>query len=830
MIRHRLRSRAIRHCYVPFVICLAIALASVPLHAQETLTAFANHLQEGRSIIITGSKGERLRLTPYGDRILRVQAVRSGEEFFPDDRYEMVQSHDWPGVLQWTDEGDAALIAAHADSSIAVRLSKSPMRLSFSGKQQGRAFFAQNAGIGWNGDTITASFAYDANEHFTGMGHGFYGREESLDLRGKMVRRNYGTQHGQQSPLIVPFYLSSRGYGIFLNSTFPNSFSFGNNGRYEFSIAGGRMDFFVILGPGFRQIMDLYTQLTGRPRFPPKAVFGLGLSDKGNDDTSPDPSDEQWWKRKITEHREAGFPFDHIVNDNRWRAGGGKRCESYFAWDSTRYPDPREYEQWITSHGLMLTIDFNRCIASHSEGWKPSYNIPQSDSIDFGDSAPDFTRQDVRSWFWGLFWKKSLDPALGYPGDALWIDEFDEMGKTPLAMKFENGRTWAEMRNYWFFLVAKALVQEGWDRSFNGAKRPFVWVRGMTAGAQRYATLWSGDIRPTYDDMKTQIRSMQLAGLSGFPYWGHDAGGFHDWDHSKGPDDAMYRQWSMAFGSFSPYWKPHGMGQSRWPLDRPASVQKDAKVYCDLRYELMPYTYTYAHRAAETGVPIARAMVIDHQQDEEAWKRDLQYMWGDAFLAAPNCADSGNVEVWLPKGAWYDFWSDAQIDGDRVVQYPAPTGKLPLFVKAGSIVPMANFALSTAAIPKDTLTIRLYPGTDASFTLYEDDGITEEYKTAHAQRTTEIAFSQSPFSLTINAASGTFLGAPEERAYRIDIHGLSKPLCFEVNGARVPLLRTIQDAIAAREGAVWSAQILSVFVKRTAVANAVVLKAVAPCP
>ena len=176
------------------------------------------------------------------------------------------------------------------------------------------------------------------------------------------------------------------------------------------------MDYFFILGPEFRKILERYTQLTGRPRFPQKAVFGLALSDKANDHTSKHPSDEKWWKDKIEAHRKAGFPIDHIVNDNRWRAGGGKRCESYFEWDKGRYPDPHEYENWITKNGLITTIDFNRCIASKSEGWKKSFNIPAGDSIDFNESAPDFTNEKVRQWFWNLFWTKSLNPKLGYPG------------------------------------------------------------------------------------------------------------------------------------------------------------------------------------------------------------------------------------------------------------------------------------------------------------------------------------------------------------------------------------------------------------------------------
>ena len=815
------------------LLCLLTTLAGTSGAGKETMGSYAHHHFDGRSIVFSTSSGQRLRVTPYGDQIVRIQAVRPKEEFFPDDHYEMVESHQWDGSFRPSDRGTFFLLETRADNGLVLHVNKNPMRILYVHRGEKAPTLQESDGIWWEGSTVHTSFMYHPQEHFTGLGHGYFGRSDRLDLKGEVVQRNYGTAHGQQAPLIVPFYLSSNGYGIFLNSMFPNSFSFGKGGVYEFSIDGdSRMDYFFIRGPDLVQVIDRYTQLTGRPRFPPMAMFGLALSDKGHDHTSATPSDEMWWKQKISEHRSAGFPMDHVVNDNRWRAGGGKRCESYLAWDSTRYPDPAEYEQWVQANGLVVTLDFNRCIASRSDGWKPSFNIPDADSIEFGHSAPDFTRKEVREWFWNLFWCKSLNPELRYPGDALWIDEFDEMGKAPPSMVLGNGRRWLEMRNYWFFLMAKALVQEGWDVSIGPTKRPFVWVRGMTAGAQRYATLWSGDIKPSYDDMKTQIRGMQLAGLSGFPFWGHDAGGFHGWESGKGPDDTMYRQWSMAFGCFTPFWKPHGMGQSRWPLDRSIKAQQDAKKYSELRYTLMPYIYTYVHRAFEAGIPIARAMIIEHQGDSLAWEHDLQYMWGREMLVAPNCSDSGNVTAWLPDGVWYDFWDDTKWQGNQVINYDAPVGVLPLFVKAGSIIPMAPPALSTAFMSRDSLVIHIYTGADASFTLYEDDGITERYRTNGEKRTTDVIFTQSSMSLRIAAGVGSYEGAPARRTYRVDFHGLSRPLCMEINGKPLTFVKSVGGTTAAQEGIVWDEgkKCLSALIKSLPIAHDVVLKAIPDCP
>jgi len=756
---------------------------------------FVRAVREGRSIVLVREDGMRIRLTPYGPGMMRVQAARSGRAFFADDRDAMVVSHDWPGTATYAESPREVEVGVAPGGRLRVRAGRHPLRLTFleedSPGDTERVILAEAAGIRCAHDTATESFTVDTAEHFTALGHGYFGRSGGIDLRGRAAERNYGTAHGDQAPLIVPFYISSRGYGVFLHSTFPNRFTFGGNEGYGFSLrGGGQTDFFVIAGPTPADVIDRYTQLTGRPRLPPLAVFGLGLSDKANDEKSAHPSDEQWWKAQVAAHRAAGFPLDHLINDNRWRAGGGKRCESFFAWDTTRFPDPAEYERWVKKQGLFVTIDFNRCIAAQSEGWRPAYNIPVTAGIDHGESAPDFTRADVRSWFWNIHWEKTLRPSLAYPGDALWIDEFDELGPAPDTMVLGNGRTWAEMKNYWFFLTAQALVAEGWDRTLAPAKRPFVWVRGMTAGAQRYATLWSGDIRPTWEEMREAVRGMQLAGLSGFPYWGHDAGGFFDWKEGRGPAELMYQRWSMAMGSFSPFWKPHGMGESRWPLERSPASQEAARTYTRLRYALLPYTYTYAREASATGMPIARAMLLAYPGDAAAWSHDLQYMWGDALLVAPNCGETDTVNVWLPEGTWYDFWTDARSAGGNVRGVPAEGARIPLFVRAGAIIPMAPPALSTAFLRRDSLTIHVYTGSDGCFTLYEDDGVSEQYREG-AFRTSRITYEEQSHALRVEGGHGTYDGAPTRRFVRAVFHGLTGTWAASVNG---------KGAVAAQRG------------------------------
>ena len=744
---------------------------------------FSSFKKLDKAIIFKSPNGNKLRVTAYGNEILRLQSAKAEQNFLPDDHYEMVESHQWLNNIIIKSNDQHWQLSPQQNKHLKLLISKQTLQATF--LQYGRQTLAEVNFPTKKGHVLKTEFIYDPKEHFSGLGHSFYGREPKLDLKGQRTSRNYGKKPIEQAPLIVPFYLSSKGYGVFVNSTFANEFSFGDKGEYSIALDdhgfSGQMDYFYIAGGTLGQVLNNYTQLTGRPRLPPKAMFGLQLSDKGHDHNSATPSDQKWWKNKITEHRKAGYPLDHVINDNRWRAAGGKRCESKLDWDKERYPAPEKYQQWLKENGLVSTLDFNRCIARYSDGWKKSFNLPNISNIQFPNSAPDLTNEAFRTWFWQIFFDKSLNPEKHYPGDSLWIDEFDEQGGADKAMLLSNGRSSAEMRNYWFFLIAKALVAQGWDKSGIN-KRPFVWVRGMTAGAQRYATLWSGDIYPNYDDMKSQIRAMQLAGLSGFPFWGHDAGGFFDWKNNVGPDETLYQQWSAAFGSFAPIWKPHGMGQSRWPLDRTLASQNVFKQFAQMRYQLMPYLYTMAHKASSTGLPIARAMILDYQNEANAWQFDLQYMWGDSLLVAPQTKKSGSMDIWLPRGQWYEYGRQNRIKGDEIITVSPKLNELPIYVKAGSIIPQRVFAKSTGFIDKSQLLLDIYAGEDSSFTLIEDDDRTQAYKTKQEIRLTKIDYSMQKQSITIDSAQGTYEGAPDTRKISLRLLGFDNISSVIVNG------------------------------------------------
>jgi alpha-D-xyloside xylohydrolase len=793
---------------------LSLLLLAGPSQAQTQVGNYASHATSGRSVVVTGATGESLRITPYGDYIVRVQVAKKGEAFYADDRYEMVASHDWKGTLAASD-GDAALtLATGAADGVSLAIAKQPMRIAFSLKGQSAAVLGEKGGTSWSGNTVKVDFTSAADEHFAGIGHGTHGHLAKVDRKGTSVK----VSSGSEGAAVVPFFVSSKGYGILLNTTFTHTINLGQSSTYALTIDGegygGQMDYFFIAGPAMTQVVDRYTQLTGRPRMPQRSQFGLNLSDKSD----PNNNGEAWWKKMITDHRAAGYAFDHQVNDNAWRASNeatSAQMNSWFEWRKDRYPDPAEYKKWCDENGVTVTLDINRPGLSITPGWSDSqYGMPGT------KACPDFTNVATRKWLWNLFFSKSFDPALKYPGDAVWLDEFD-YPEQARSMTLSSGKRWAEESINYHLDLQKACVKEGWDVAIGEAKRPYFWSRGITAGAQRWGSYWSGDIDGNWKDMADQVRAMQSAGISGFPYFNHDAGGHLNVTENE---DNIYRQWDMGFGSFTPIWKPHGPSHPRWPLQRNATCQTTAKTYITTRYQMIPYIYSYAHIAQATGVPMARSMFLEDQGNETAWQKDLQYYWGKEMLVAPNCDDGGNaVSVWLPKGNWYYFWDDKKYAGDKTESITAATGVVPAFVREGAVIPMAPFAKSTFFIPKDQLLVHVYAGADGSFVLYEDDGVSEKYRTKGELRTTNLRFVQKDLGVLIGVAQGTFSGAPTAKSYSVVYHGLAESVPLFLNGTSLKSYANEAAIPATEDGATWddTKKLLIVHVASTPVTETV---------
>ena len=813
---------------------ILLALLATSAARAASLGNYQSHLvaTNPARIEITDTLGNRLRLRAYGDNMIRVQAVGASSAFSPDDRYLMVENHALGGSLSILGNSASSLLIANGD--IRLTIAKNPLRLAYA-DAAGVPLLADSDGIDLDPVTLRYVFTPDAAEDFIGYGQKRLSLQDTFQLAGRTERRNYGEDgypgRGAQGVLIVPFYMSSKGYGFFANTTYTHEGRFNNAGDYSFRVelknfSPPEADYFFIYGPQPAAILDHYTRLTGRPRMPRKAIFGIHLSD--NEPSQP-TINQSWWQTKVQAHHDAGFPLDHLVYDNDWRAaspltGGaiGQWGGSQFAFELTRYPDPASFRTWYEAKGLMLTLDLNLNNCNDSAGWLPSYNIPPYNATNTSvsdTSDPDYSNPATRAWLWKLFWDKAFNPALGYPGDAIWLDESDGIYRAD-GQLLANGRPWHEMKNYYFFLTAQAAVAEGWDNAEGGAtpgigeaKRPWVWIRGGGPGMQRYATHWTGDIDFTEPFYHGSIVGMQASGLAGYPFYNHDAGGFGTNNSSSdplakipGPNDVYYAEWGMGLGSFSPIWRPHGYNNPRWPLHRNTASQDAFRLYGTMRYEMMPYIYSLAHQANESGLPMSRPMALVYPDEPAAWlpAQDLQYHWGHAFLVVPPLHLDGASEsrtAWMPPAAkWYDYWTDFPLiipSTGGFHTFNTTPGRLPLFVKAGSLIPRQDFAVTTKALSDAKLTLDVYAGASDTYELIEDDGVTERFRTRGEERRTAFTYTEAATpapatgTLQIAAATGTYLGASANRSYLVRLRGLTAaPLQVTINGSPI----TVQAA------------------------------------
>jgi alpha-glucosidase len=795
------------------ILFLAICFSMQLSNAQKGLDSYQKHSFSEKELLVETKKGYKLKLRPYTNQMVRLQYSIPGEAFFDDNHYDIILSHEIEGRISVMETAEELIVETLSKDGIIIKIQKKPVAIAFFDKDN-EVLLRQNKGVVWMGTSIRDDFEVPNNQRFLGFGQVPLGYQDYINLTNKRLSRNYGENgipgRGAQGNLLVPFFMSSKGYGIYLNSTFPNDFSFGQDQEFfiGFDTKGGhgQMDYFFIKGDGFDEVLKNYVDLTGRPRLIPKSMFGLQLSD--NDPRiNNQPIGQEWFEVMISQHQDAGFPLDHAIFDNDWRPGvtpdrDGQWGGSKFEYNYERFPNPPQFKRFLEARGVTLTLDLNMNNCNDSWGWKDEFNLPVVPCRDSNsDSYPDYTKPEVRNWVWELFWEKALNPALDYPGDGLWIDESDGVWSCCIsdATVVGNGRTWGEMRNYYYFLTGKAIVEEGWSNTqrenhIGDAKRPYVWIRGGSSGGQRFGTHWTGDIHFTQESYETQIKSLQVSGLSAFPYFNHDAGGFVD--EVEGPNDNYYIQWAMAFGSFTPIWRPHGYGKPRWPLNRSQASQDAAMKYGKLRYEMMPYIYSMAHVANQTGMPMARAMSFLYPNEEMAWNHELQYMWGSEMLVAPGLNLEGRdsiQNIWLPAETdWYYMWDNTKYQGGQVLNFNVKFGEIPLFIKAGAIIPKREFAVSVAKLSDERLILDVYAGSDGKYSLYEDDGVSEYYLTKNELRITDIEFFNSG-RVVVNPAKGSYAGGAESRDYVIRIINAKNTKSVRINGKKIKPSKSVNS-------------------------------------
>ena len=514
-----------------------------------------------------------------------------------------------------------------------------------------------------------------------------------------------------QSYKNIPFYLTNRGYGVFVNHPEKVSFEVGTEqvSKVEFSVPGESMEYFLINGPTMKEVLERYTSLTGKPSLPPQWTFGLWLSTSFTTNY-----DEKTVMSFIDGMEERGIPLQVFHFDCFWMKDFHW---SDFVWDSRVFPDPKGMLSRIREKGLKVCVWINSYIAQESclfaEGMEKGYfvkrkngDVWQWDMWQPGMALVDFTNPAACKWF-----QDKLEVLLDMGVDCFKTD-FGERIPTEDVVYYD-GSDPVKMHNYYTYLYNKT-VYELLQRK-RGKDDAVLFARSATAGGQKFPVHWGGDCWSNYEAMAESMRGGLSLTMSGFGYWSHDIGGFED---TSTPD--VYKRWA-AFGLLSTHSRFHGSTSYRVPWAYDDEAVDVVRFFTKLKLSLTPYLYSSAVRTSRTGVPMMRSMVLEFENDPVCQYLDRQYMLGDSLLVAPIFNDRGEAYYYLPEGAWTNYLTGETVEGGVWRKEHHDYMSIPLWARENTILPV-NYGLKHAADSyKEGLELKVIGLKDqAETTVYED--------------------------------------------------------------------------------------------------------------
>ncbi len=599
------------------------------------------------------------------------------------------------------------------------------------------------------GFRVSAVFDSPAGEHYYGLGQQ---QEGALDLRDHRINcwHDYSAIGGEN--VCVPFMISSRGYGLIWDNPSKTTIDLGFNQRNVWSSdIGDRISFFVIQGENSDEIYKGYRQLTGITHMLPKATYGYIQS------KAIYPTQDQIMA-VAKGYRERQLPLDVLVVDflNMTRQGE-------LDLDPTRWPDPAEMNKQLHSMGIGTLLS----VWPHFAPGTRYYDMLRDKGwlIHAADGTPDFgkfkdvigpnidtTNPEAARWWWEAIRDRYIKP---YDFDYLWLDE-TEPDIDPARDFFSIGSGSRFYNVYPLFHTAS--VYEGFRRDFGDRRRVMILARAAYIGAQRNGTVfWSSDIQSTWDMLKRSIPAGLNFTATGLPYWDTDIAGFfsppipgnYKPQHTPlvDPSDArgnvdhyddypeLFVRW-FQWATFQPVMRAHGERSHNEVWSYGKQAEPILEKYLRLRYQLLPYTYSLAYGSYESGAPFMRALFMDFPNDPNIADIRDEYMFGPAILVAPVTEQGAtHRSVYLPAGRdWYNYWTNERLKGGQTITADAPIGTLPLFVRAGSILPL-GMPIESTEQKQDLAKIKIYPGADADFSLYRDDGKTYGYEKGDFQIT-----------------------------------------------------------------------------------------------
>jgi len=646
----------------------------------------------------TTENGVKLEVTVRRDSILRFRYTTTG--IFENDFSYAITKYASRGYnhLEVTENNDHYIITT---SKLICHISKIDLRSSIFDAKDNSLICEDELGFHWEesyefgGNVVKMSKTAQPGESYYGLGD----KPVDNNLKGKRFE-NWVTDsyaYGRETDPIyktIPFYTglhNKKSYGIFFDNTFRSFFDFCSERRNvtSFWAHGGEMNYYFIYGPDMSEVVANYTDLTGKPHEMP-ALWTLGYHQ-----CKWSYYPESNVKEITAKFRELKIPCDAIYLDIDYMEGF--RC---FTWNKEYFPDPKRMVKELADDGFKtiviidpgIKIDMDYSV--FKEGLEKDYFCKRADGPYMKGKVwpgecyfPDFTRPEVREWWSNLF--KELVEDIGVKG--VWNDMnepavMDVPGKSfPDDVRHDyDGHPCSHRKahNVYGMQMARATYQG--LKKFAYPKRPFVITRAAYSGTQRYTSSWTGDNVATWDHLNIANLQAQRMSLSGFSFIGSDIGGF-----AEQPNGELYARW-IQLGVFHPFCRTHSSGdhgdQEPWAFGE--TITNVVRKFIELRYQLLPYLYTAFWRYADEGIPILKSLVLYDQEDQQTHYRNDEFVFGEKILVCPvNGPNQKGRRMYVPRGKWYNFWTDELVNGGQEIWVDADLDSMPIFVKEGAIIP-----------------------------------------------------------------------------------------------------------------------------------------------
>jgi alpha-D-xyloside xylohydrolase len=521
----------------------------------------------------------------------------------------------------------------------------------------------------------------------------------------------------EQSYKNIPFYISNKGYGVFVNHPERVSFEVATEmvTKVEFSVPGENLDYFLINGPTMKEVLMRYTDITGKPSLPAPWTFGLWLSTSFTTNY-----DEETVNSFVDGMLERGIPLKVFHFDCFWMKDFNW-CD--FTWDSRVFPDPKGMLARLKAKGLKICVWINSYVGQESsmfeEGVKGGYflkrangDVWQWDMWQPGLAIVDFTNPAACEWY-----GKKLEALLDMGVDCFKTD-FGE--RIPTDCVYYNGADPEKMHNFYTYMYNKTVFEV--LKKKKGEKEAILFARSATVGGQKFPVHWGGDCWSDYESMEESLRGGLSLTSSGFGYWSHDIGGFEATSTAD-----VYKRW-CAFGLLSSHSRLHGSTSYRVPWVYDDEAVDVLRRFTKLKASLMPYIYRNAVETSRTGVPMMRSMVLEFTEDRNCAYLATQYMYGDSLLVAPIFNDKSIAEYYLPEGTWTSLLTGEVKEGGRWYKEACDYMSIPLFARENSIVAVGACDTDAVYDYADGVTYKVFAlgdGKEAKTSVYSTENEVE---------------------------------------------------------------------------------------------------------